>query len=87
MGSILSTYVATKILIAEPCVQECIKIVSQEIKGTSAVLMKEIELQHLRTRELNDTIYNMVTLGIIVYSASWLIKYLYGPYRCDNCHK
>lgn len=69
MGTILSTYAATKILVAEPSFQQFMDIVSKEIKGTSAVLMKEIELQHLRVQETNSLIFNSVLVivgGIVI---------------------
>ncbi len=39
-------------------------VISKEIKGTSAVLMKEIELQHLRVQETNTLIFNTVVIVI-----------------------
>jgi D-ribose pyranose/furanose isomerase RbsD len=64
MGTILSTYVATKILVSEPSFQQLMDVISKEIKGTSAVLMKEIELQHLRVQETNTLIFNTVVIVI-----------------------
>jgi hypothetical protein len=64
MGAILSTYVATKILVSEPSFQQLMDVISKEIKGTSAVLMKEIELQHLRVQETNTLIFNTVVIVI-----------------------
>ncbi len=69
MGTILSTYAATKILVSEPSFQQLIDVISKEIKGTSNVLMREIELQHARVQETNALIFNSVIIivgGIVI---------------------
>ncbi len=77
MGTILSTYAATKILVSEPSFQQLMDVISKEIKGTSNVLMREIELQHARVQETNALIFNSVVIivgGIVICKG---MNYLY----------
>ncbi len=80
MGTILSTYAATKVLVSEPSFQQLMDVISKEIKGTSNVLMREIELQHARVQETNALIFSSVVIivgGVVICKG---MNYLYDYY-------
>ncbi len=80
MGAILSTYVAAKVLVSEPCVQRFINVLTEEIKGTSNALMREIELENTRYQETNTLIFNttvIVISGLVIFGG---MNYLYDYY-------
>ncbi len=80
MGAILSTYVAAKVLVSEPCVQRFIDVLSEEIKGTSNALMRQIELENTRCQETNTLIFNTTVCvigGLVILGG---MNYLYDYY-------
>ncbi len=88
MGSILSTYVATKVLVSEPSFQQFMDVVTKEIKGTSDVLMREIELQHLRVQETNTLIFGSVIVivgGIVICKGmNYIYDYFILNKECND---
>lgn len=76
MGLILSTVVAAKILLAEPAVQKFIITTTDEIKGISNILIKEVENAHIIRQEQNTILSDTINLVLCGFSIAWIISKL-----------
>ncbi len=78
MGLVLSTVLATKLILNEPAVQTFISTAAEEMKGISNVLMKEIEYTHRIEQEQNAILSNAVLLILGGIGLSWIVDKMYS---------
>jgi hypothetical protein len=74
MGLVFSTIVATKILLSEPTVQKFVITTTDEIKGISNVLMKEVENAHKIRQEQNTILSDTIHILLCGFGIAWLIS-------------
>ena len=61
-----------KLILAEPVVQQFIITATDELKGISNFLMKEVENAHAIKQEQNNILANILLLGFCGFGIAWV---------------
>jgi hypothetical protein len=78
MGLVLSTVLATKLILNEPAVQTFISTAAEEMKGISNVLMKDVENTYRINQQQNAILSNAVLLILGGIGLSWIVDKVYS---------
>ncbi len=84
MGLVLSTVLATKLILNEPAVQTLISTAAEEMKGISNVLMKEVEYTYRINQQQNAILSNTVLLILGGIGLAWVFDRVFSTGKKDK---